>query len=101
MLHIWQTVIDDFSFTASEAVPASSTEGIFILLAHINRGLMNHPESMEVDPPKRISTHGPRGSRREEWRLSKGLNARPTSRGMNRQGGIAAARNSGRPKRRR
>ncbi|KAF9028467.1 hypothetical protein BDZ89DRAFT_1066114 [Hymenopellis radicata] len=50
---------------------------------------------------KRISTHGPRGSRREEWRLSKGLSAKPKSKGMNRQGMVAAARKSGRSKRRR
>ena len=50
---------------------------------------------------KKISTHGPRGSRREEWRKSKGLSARPKSRGMNRQGGIAAKSKPGRPHRRR
>ncbi|CAA7260170.1 unnamed protein product [Cyclocybe aegerita] len=32
------------------------------------------PDSMAIDTeyPKRVSTHGPRGSRREEWRKSKG-----------------------------
>ena len=50
---------------------------------------------------KRISTHGPRNSRREQWRASKGLPARPKSRGMNRQGGVAAKRKSGRSHRRR
>ncbi|KZT72628.1 hypothetical protein DAEQUDRAFT_722789 [Daedalea quercina L-15889] len=49
----------------------------------------------------RISTHGPRGSRREQWRLSKGMPARPQSKGMNKQGGIAARRKSGRSHRRR
>ncbi|KAF9008689.1 hypothetical protein BDQ17DRAFT_1323263 [Cyathus striatus] len=49
----------------------------------------------------RISTHGPRGTRREEWRKSKGLPARPSSHGMNRQGGVAARRKAGRSKRRR
>ncbi|KAK0206313.1 hypothetical protein DFS33DRAFT_1313892 [Desarmillaria ectypa] len=62
-------------------------------------------ESMEVDTPgtgaTRISTHGRRGSRREEWRASKGLPVRPKSKGMNRQGGIAAVRKPGRSKRRR
>ncbi|KAK1228913.1 hypothetical protein PQX77_008071 [Marasmius sp. AFHP31] len=62
-------------------------------------------ESMQMDTSdnstKRISTHGPRGSRREEWRLSKGLSARPKSKGMNRQGGVAARRKAGRSKRRR
>jgi hypothetical protein len=50
---------------------------------------------------KRISTHGPRGSRREEWRASKGLDPLPKRRGMNRQGGIAARRKAGRSSRRR
>ncbi|KAJ8086372.1 hypothetical protein PM082_005195 [Marasmius tenuissimus] len=62
-------------------------------------------EPMQMDTSdnstKRISTHGPRGSRREEWRLSKGLSARPKSKGMNRQGGVAARRKAGRSKRRR
>ncbi|ETW84341.1 hypothetical protein HETIRDRAFT_123946 [Heterobasidion irregulare TC 32-1] len=50
---------------------------------------------------KRISTHGPRNSRREQWRASKGLEARPKARGMTRQGTVAARRKSGRPSRRR
>ncbi|KAI0773895.1 hypothetical protein C8Q74DRAFT_792141 [Fomes fomentarius] len=49
----------------------------------------------------RISTHGPRGSRREQWRLSKGMPARPKTKGMNRQGGLAARRKAGRSQRRR
>jgi len=52
-------------------------------------------------PSQRISTHGPRGSRNEEWRKSKGMTPRPKSRGMNRQGGVAAARKAGRSSRRR
>ncbi|KAJ7047559.1 hypothetical protein C8F04DRAFT_12567 [Mycena alexandri] len=60
-------------------------------------------DSMQVDAEgsKKISTHGPRGSRREEWRTSKGLTARPSPTGMNRQGGVAARRKAGRSKRRR
>ncbi|KAI9001231.1 hypothetical protein BD414DRAFT_404405 [Trametes punicea] len=50
---------------------------------------------------KRISTHGPRNSRREQWRLSKGLPARPKAKGVNRQGGPAARRKAGRSHRRR
>ncbi|KAI0370244.1 hypothetical protein BV20DRAFT_966873 [Pilatotrama ljubarskyi] len=50
---------------------------------------------------KRISTHGPRNSRREQWRMSKGLPARPKAKGMNRQGGVAARRKAGRSHRRR
>ncbi|KIY49573.1 hypothetical protein FISHEDRAFT_65504 [Fistulina hepatica ATCC 64428] len=57
--------------------------------------------SSQTAKPEQISTHGPRGARREQWRLSKGLSARPTSKGMNRQGGIAARRRAGRSKRRR
>ncbi|KAH9951798.1 hypothetical protein B0H21DRAFT_717619 [Amylocystis lapponica] len=53
------------------------------------------------DLTKRISTHGPRGSRREEWRAAKGLTPRAPSKGMNRQGGIAARRKAGRSLRRR
>ena len=55
---------------------------------------------MESQPPRQ-STHGPRGSRREEWRKSKGMPIRPTGKGMNRQGGVAARRKAGRAKRRR
>ncbi|KAF7776381.1 hypothetical protein Agabi119p4_4774 [Agaricus bisporus var. burnettii] len=64
----------------------------------------NDTDSMQIDTEsqsKRISTHGPRGSRREEWRKSKGLAPRPASRGMNRQGLVAGRRKSGRSKRRR
>ncbi|TFK56074.1 hypothetical protein OE88DRAFT_1652665 [Heliocybe sulcata] len=50
---------------------------------------------------QKISTHGPRNSRREQWRLSKGLPARPQAKGMNRQGGVAARRKAGRSHRRR
>lgn len=62
--------------------------------------------AMEVDgaqqsSSERISTHGPRNSRREEWRKSKGLAPIPSRHGMNRQGGIAARRKAGRPSRRR
>ncbi|KAI0301804.1 hypothetical protein B0F90DRAFT_1667668 [Multifurca ochricompacta] len=49
----------------------------------------------------RISTHGPRGSRREQWRASKGMIPRPKSRGMNGQGIIAARYKPGRSHRRR
>ncbi|KAH9179971.1 hypothetical protein EDB89DRAFT_2111202 [Lactarius sanguifluus] len=49
----------------------------------------------------KVSTHGPRGSRRERWRVSKGMAPRPKSKGMNRQGATAARYKSGRPQRRR
>ncbi|KAF8138212.1 hypothetical protein EV363DRAFT_1580062 [Boletus edulis] len=64
-------------------------------------------ETMSVDGLDRaeerlvaVSTHGPRGSRQEEWRKSKGIPI-PKRRGMNRQGGLAARRKAGRPSRRR
>ncbi|KAJ7699870.1 hypothetical protein B0H17DRAFT_1047469 [Mycena rosella] len=68
-----------------------------------NPDLLPEADSMAVDAEssKKISTHGPRGSRREEWRTSKGLAARPSPTGMNRQGGVAARRKAGRSKRRR
>ncbi|KAI0254293.1 hypothetical protein BJV78DRAFT_1121592 [Lactifluus subvellereus] len=49
----------------------------------------------------KISTHGPRGSRRECWRVSKGMAPRSKSRGMNRQGTAAARYKPGRSHRRR
>ncbi|KAI0080751.1 hypothetical protein K474DRAFT_1769250 [Panus rudis PR-1116 ss-1] len=61
---------------------------------------MNIDSGSQAQSEKRISTHGPRGSRREEWRASKGLPPKK-SRGMNRQGTIAAKRRPGRPHRRR
>ncbi|KAG1780228.1 hypothetical protein EV702DRAFT_1081503 [Suillus placidus] len=67
------------------------------------------PDAMELDDsanssttkPSRVSTHGPRNSRREEWRKSKGMTPVPKSTRMNRQGLPAARRKSGRPSRRR
>ncbi|KAG2077630.1 hypothetical protein BDR04DRAFT_1227397 [Suillus decipiens] len=67
------------------------------------------PDAMELDDsekpsttkPLRVSTHGPRNSRREEWRRSKGMTPVPKSTRMNRQGLPAARRKSGRPSRRR
>ncbi|TEB35438.1 hypothetical protein FA13DRAFT_1343299 [Coprinellus micaceus] len=63
------------------------------------------PDDMAVDggaeQPKRISTHGPRNSRRESWRASKGLAPKPALKAMNRQGGVAARRKAGRSHRRR
>ncbi|KAF9485379.1 hypothetical protein BDN70DRAFT_637329 [Pholiota conissans] len=66
---------------------------------------MDHLEAMTIDVPPiaatKVSTHGPRGSRREQWRESKGMPPRATSNGMNRQGTVAAKRKAGRSKRRR
>jgi len=67
--------------------------------AELDDSLQDQPDSMVV--VKKLSTHGPRGSRREEWRKSKGLPALSSQRSMNRQGGLAARRRAGRSKRRR
>ncbi|KIJ70307.1 hypothetical protein HYDPIDRAFT_105005 [Hydnomerulius pinastri MD-312] len=71
---------------------------------------VNDREGMELDGADQsqlkegsssVSTHGPRGSRREQWRKSKGMDPVPKRHGMNRQGGLAARRKAGRPSRRR
>ncbi|ESK97489.1 hypothetical protein Moror_17668 [Moniliophthora roreri MCA 2997] len=89
------------------AVATRDAEGD-VAVEDVEEEAADMPDSMQMDTTpidaessKRISTHGPRGSRREEWRLSKGLSARPKSKGMNRQGGVAARRKAGRSKRRR
>ncbi|KAG1832925.1 hypothetical protein EV424DRAFT_1469193 [Suillus variegatus] len=66
-------------------------------------------DTMELDDsakssttkPSRVSTHGSRNSRREEWRKSKGMTPVPKLTRVNRQGLPAARRRSGRPSRRR
>ncbi|KAI6035183.1 hypothetical protein F5J12DRAFT_887002 [Pisolithus orientalis] len=70
-----------------------------------------HGDTMDLDGSEQaqtnpeasnhVSTHGPRGSRREEWRKSKGMDPVPKRKGMNRQGELAARRRAGRPSRRR
>ncbi|RXK41007.1 hypothetical protein M231_01638 [Tremella mesenterica] len=58
-------------------------------------------EKMEEEP-KKISTAGPRMSRRESWRLSKGMSARPKNQGgQNKAGYKHAAKGAGKPGRRR
>ncbi|KAF7301439.1 hypothetical protein MIND_00709200 [Mycena indigotica] len=84
----------------ADADDQTLVNGSFSLFFVIRVLIESNSDTMQIDS-KRVSTHGPRGSRREEWRLSKGLPARPTSKGMNRQGGIAAKRKAGRSKRRR
>ncbi|THV03313.1 hypothetical protein K435DRAFT_774996 [Dendrothele bispora CBS 962.96] len=84
---------DESAMPVEETSPEDSTKPDDSM--QLDQSPANNPKST------RISTHGPRGSRREEWRLSKGLSARPASKGMNRQGGIAARRKAGRSKRRR
>ncbi|KAF6762760.1 hypothetical protein DFP72DRAFT_876866 [Ephemerocybe angulata] len=62
------------------------------------------PDAMAIDAsadPKRISTSGPRNSRRVAWRESKGMEGRPALKAMNRQGGVAGRRKSGKSHRRR
>ncbi|KAF9534411.1 hypothetical protein CPB83DRAFT_334293 [Crepidotus variabilis] len=50
------------------------------------------PTNIDANKSNRISTHGTRGSRREEWRKSKGMPVHSSRHGMNRQGGLAAKR---------
>ncbi|EIW70197.1 hypothetical protein TREMEDRAFT_30040 [Tremella mesenterica DSM 1558] len=55
-----------------------------------------------AEEPKKISTAGPRMSRRESWRLSKGMSARPKNQGgQNKAGYKHAAKGAGKPGRRR
>ncbi|CED84139.1 Uncharacterised protein family UPF0642 [Phaffia rhodozyma] len=49
----------------------------------------------------KVSTSGARGSRRENWRESKGMKPRATSHGMNGKGKFVGKRKAGRPARRR
>ncbi|KLO15643.1 hypothetical protein SCHPADRAFT_902158 [Schizopora paradoxa] len=58
-------------------------------------------EGESTAEPKKVSTHGRTPSRREEWRIAKGKAAKPKSKGMNRQGGLAGKRKPGRSHRRR
>jgi len=48
-----------------------------------------------------LSTHGPRNSRREEWRKAKGMIPKSAVRSMNKQGVPSARRKAGHAKRRR
>ncbi|EUC53726.1 genomic scaffold, msy-sf-9 protein, putative [Rhizoctonia solani AG-3 Rhs1AP] len=59
-------------------------------------------EGGESAAPKKISTSGPRGSRREEWRKSKGMSTRSKHKNrMNKHGVVASSRRAGVTKRRR
>jgi len=84
-------------------VPIGNVEAGDDIPAQQNDEPVDSTELMAVDAekPQRISTHGPRHSRREDWRTSKGLVARPVRDAMNRQGGLAGRRKAGRSKRRR
>ncbi|CAK9782822.1 hypothetical protein CC85DRAFT_286409 [Cutaneotrichosporon oleaginosum] len=53
------------------------------------------------EEPKKISTSAPRGSRREEWRKSKGMEARPKLKGQNKLGRPISRHKAGKTKRRR
>lgn len=72
----------------------------FMDLSSLEGMSLDAPDQLHAKPGL-VSTHGPRGSRREEWRKSKGMDPVPKRRGMNRQGGLAARRKAGRPSRRR
>jgi len=49
----------------------------------------------------KVSTHGPRNSRREQWRASKGLVPRKTTTKINKQGVVVSTKKAGRSQRRR
>ncbi|GJE84627.1 hypothetical protein PsYK624_007030 [Phanerochaete sordida] len=94
--------VEDAEDLHDEAAPGDDAQGDITT--------QREGEGMEVDgaapststEPKRISTHGPRGSRREEWRKANGLPVRGKSTGkVNRQGLPVAKRKSGRSHRRR
>ncbi|KIL00380.1 hypothetical protein PAXRUDRAFT_821752 [Paxillus rubicundulus Ve08.2h10] len=89
----------------NEDTPLDDTEGVGAE-GHPEGGassVVHNGEGMDLDAADEtpISTHGSRGSRREEWRKSKGMDPVPKRHGMNRQGGLAARRKAGRPSRRR
>ncbi|KAF9516190.1 hypothetical protein BS47DRAFT_1341130 [Hydnum rufescens UP504] len=57
---------------------------------------------VDAEAPAKISTHGPRSSRRASWRLSKGMSARPKRADtLNKQGTVPGRRKPGRSHRRR
>lgn len=57
--------------------------------------------TMDLDEPKKISTHGRRLSRNQEWRAAKGLPVLKKGGKLNRKGELSAPRRAGRSKRRR
>ncbi|KAG2339918.1 hypothetical protein BDR05DRAFT_916652 [Suillus weaverae] len=71
------------------------------LIAFLDAMELDDSANSSTTKPSRVSTHGPRNSRREEWRKSKGMTPVSKSTRMNRQGLPAARRKSGRPSRRR
>lgn len=95
------SIADGAAETTGSNISSSHAYHIFILPFFDCLGEVMELDGQPADSTKRVSTHGPRGSRREEWRTSKGLTARPQSRGMNRQGMPSAVRKSGRSHRRR
>ncbi|EJD53863.1 hypothetical protein AURDEDRAFT_52840 [Auricularia subglabra TFB-10046 SS5] len=58
-------------------------------------------DAVDGAAPKKISTHGPRNSGREQWRKSKGLAPRRKTDKTNRQGVVQSTKRAGRAKRRR
>jgi hypothetical protein len=78
----------------AESGDAEMEEGIFFVL--LRRWTCAHGSA-----PKKVSTSAPRDTRRESWRLSKGMSARPKNKGQNGLGQAAGRRKAGRPKRRR
>ncbi|KAN0097696.1 hypothetical protein V8E55_002142 [Tylopilus felleus] len=79
----------------------SEPQGAVANVVEDGQGMAVDGSDQSDKKPGSVSTHGPRGSRREEWRKSRGLVPIPKRQGMNRQGGLAARRKGGRPSRRR
>ncbi|KAI9510438.1 hypothetical protein F5148DRAFT_1179358 [Russula earlei] len=84
----------------ADAGAGADTEMALLPTAAAAEGL-DGTSSSEQSTGKKISTHGPRASRREQWRASKGMTPRPKARGMSRQGTVASRYKPGRSHRRR
>ncbi|KAI0786340.1 hypothetical protein C8Q75DRAFT_268098 [Abortiporus biennis] len=84
-----------------ENVTMRDTDAPVDLAANDDTMALDGEQTQGDSSSTKISTHGPRNSRREQWRASKGMTPRLQSKGMNRQGGIAAKRKAGRSHRRR
>lgn len=69
--------------------------------AEMKEGELPHADWADAAEPKKVSTSGPRESRREQWRISKGMDARPKHKGQNHLGRPVSRTKAGRTKRRR
>ncbi|RSH93865.1 hypothetical protein EHS25_006515 [Saitozyma podzolica] len=95
-----QRISDKLLGKGKEKADGDAAEGEGDEVEGANEEQVDGDATME-EAPKKVSTSAPRDSRRESWRLSKGMSARPKSRGQNSLGQSSGRRNAGRPKRRR